>query len=91
MSEAYARRALALPSRPLALWVAAFVNPLPVLGVAPEIRGGVIEDVARGEVGLQGALERVEWAVASSIAHLRGQPVQSPPEHLTREHYEDVM
>jgi hypothetical protein len=51
----------------LALWGAALINPLPPMGVAPEIRGRVLE--------APNALERLallEWALKRSIANLQG-------------------
>jgi hypothetical protein len=51
----------------LALWGAALINPLPPLGVAPEIRGRVLE--------APNALERLvllEWALKRSIGNLQG-------------------
>jgi hypothetical protein len=57
------------PERPtdLSLWVGAYVNPLPALGVALEIRPLLLRATT--------AKERVDAAVAgiaSSIAHLDG-------------------
>jgi len=51
----------------LALWGAALINPLPVLGVSPEIRGRVLEapDAAT-------RLKILEWGVKRSIANLEG-------------------
>ena len=52
----------------LALWVAAIINPLPALGVAPECRAAVLE--------APGAIERlavVERALLRSLRNLRGE------------------
>ena len=63
----------------LALYVAALVNPLPALGVAPEIRGSVLEDVNRSDV--PSAIRDVHWALTASIQNMRGLPI-TPRPHL---------
>lgn len=50
-----------------ALWGAALINPLPALGVSPEIRGRVLEAPTA-----QMKLEILEWGVMRSIANLEG-------------------
>ena len=57
------------PSDPtaFALWGAALINPLPALGVSPEIRGRVLE--APDSLS---KLNIVEWATKRSIANLEG-------------------
>lgn len=58
-----------MPTNPteFAFWGAAFINPLPVLGVSPEIRGRVLEapDAAS-------RLKILEWGVSRSIRNLEG-------------------
>ena len=51
----------------LALWGAALVNPLPALGVAPEIRGRVLE-----APNAMRRLQILEWGVKRSIGNLEG-------------------
>jgi hypothetical protein len=50
-----------------ALWGAALINPLPALGVSPEIRGRVLE-----APNARMRLEILEWGVKRSIANLEG-------------------
>ena len=50
-----------------ALWGAALINPLPPLGVSPEIRGRVLE-----APDAKSKLEILEWGVKRSIANLEG-------------------
>ena len=54
------------PTR-LALYGAALVNPLPPLGVAPEIRGRILSAATAKQ-----RLEILEWAVQRSIRNLEG-------------------
>ena len=51
----------------LALWGAALVNPLPPLGVAPEIRGRVLE-----APNAMRRLQILEWGIKRSIGNLEG-------------------
>mmetsp|Transcript_7210 Transcript_7210/g.17806 ORF Transcript_7210/g.17806 Transcript_7210/m.17806 type:complete len:155 (-) Transcript_7210:410-874(-) len=55
------------PSNPeeLALWIAALINPLPALGVAPEIRPAMLEAEDASE-----RLEIVRLGLEKSISHL---------------------
>ena len=57
------------PEKPtaLALWVAALINPLPSLGIAPEIRAAVLQ-----APGAEQRLRIVERGVRRSIANLSG-------------------
>ena len=57
------------PSRPtdLAFWATGLINPLPPLGVSPEIRGRVLE-----AADSKRRLEIVEWGVKRSIQNLEG-------------------
>lgn len=50
-----------------ALWGAALINPLPALGVSPEIRGAVLEAPTA-----MSKLEILEMGVNRSIANLEG-------------------
>jgi hypothetical protein len=50
-----------------ALWAAALVNPLPPLGVSPEIRGRILE-----APNVKARLDILEWAVQRSICNLEG-------------------
>ena len=54
------------PTR-LALYGAALINPLPPLGVAPEIRGRVLSATTAKQ-----RLEILEWAVQRSLRNLKG-------------------
>ena len=54
----------------LALWVAALVNPLPALGVAPEVRGRILEDINIRET-VQ-AVKMAHWVLTSSIQNMQG-------------------
>lgn len=71
------------PSDPLALaiFVAALINPLPALGVAPEIRGSVLEDLNTSDVPM--AIRRVHWGLTASIENMQGLPITPRPEELT--------
>jgi len=51
----------------LAFWGAALINPLPALGVAPEIRGRVLE-----APDAYSRLEILEWGISRSIRNLEG-------------------
>lgn len=51
----------------LALWGAALINPLPPLGVSPEIRGRILE-----APDALSKLDILEWGVKRSIANLEG-------------------
>lgn len=57
------------PSDPtaLAFWGAALINPLPVLGVSPEIRGRILE-----APDASSRLDILEWGVKRSIRNLDG-------------------
>lgn len=57
------------PSDPtaLAFWGAALVNPLPVLGVSPEIRGRILE-----APDASSRLDILEWGIKRSIRNLDG-------------------
>lgn len=70
------------PSDPLALviFVAALINPLPALGVAPEIRGWVLEDLNTPDVPM--AIRRVHWGLTASIENMQGMPITLRPEEL---------
>lgn len=50
-----------------ALWGAALINPLPALGISPEIRGRVLE-----APNAMSKLMILEWGVKRSIANLEG-------------------
>ena len=52
----------------LALWIGALINPLPALGVAPEIRGRLLEATSAGA-----RLAIAEWGVRRSLANLKGE------------------
>eukprot|EP00521_Asterionellopsis_glacialis_P010731 CAMPEP_0195298076 /NCGR_PEP_ID=MMETSP0707-20130614/22725_1 /TAXON_ID=33640 /ORGANISM="Asterionellopsis glacialis, Strain CCMP134" /LENGTH=425 /DNA_ID=CAMNT_0040360067 /DNA_START=123 /DNA_END=1400 /DNA_ORIENTATION=- len=52
----------------LVLWIAAYMNPLPSLGVAPEIRGRVLE----ASPNLERQLKIVKLALQKSIRNLQG-------------------
>jgi hypothetical protein len=51
----------------LAYWAAALVNPLPALGISPEIRGRVLEAATTEE-----RLKIVKWGTERSIRNLQG-------------------
>ena len=69
----------ARPTDPLALalYVAALINPLPALGVAPEVRGAVLEDVNASDV--RRAIQRVHWGLTASIQNMLGMPITPAP------------
>jgi hypothetical protein len=58
-----------IPSHPadLALYGAALINPIPAMGVAPEIRGRVLSAATCFE-----KLSILEWGIQRSLANLRG-------------------
>jgi hypothetical protein len=58
-----------IPSSPtdLAFWGAALINPLPPLGVSPEIRGRILEAPSSLR-----RLETLKWGVNRSIRNLQG-------------------
>jgi hypothetical protein len=57
------------PSDPtaLAFWGAALINPLPVLGVSPEVRGRILE-----APDASSRLDILEWGIKRSIRNLDG-------------------
>ena len=50
-----------------AIWGAALINPLPSLGVSPEVRGRILE-----APDAMSRLQILEWGVTRSIANLKG-------------------
>lgn len=56
-----------------ALWAAALINPLPPLGVAPEIRSAMLAAADAAE-----RLRIVSGGLEASVAHLRAMAAQSP-------------